>query len=73
MGRGRRERRVVARCAEAWGVTGRATPEEMLKSIMNAPVVRCDQVQWSFLGISMAGLPSVETFRFRSFFRRPSP
>ena len=31
------------------------TPEEMLKSIMNAPVVRCDQVQWSFLGISMAG------------------
>jgi disulfide bond formation protein DsbB len=32
-----------------------ATPEEILKSIMNAPVVRCDQVQWSLLGISMAG------------------
>ena len=36
-----------------------ATPEEMLKSIMNAPVVRCDQVQWSFLGISMAGWNAV--------------
>jgi disulfide bond formation protein DsbB len=32
-----------------------ATPEDLLKSIMNAPLVRCDQVQWSFLGISMAG------------------
>lgn len=35
-------------------VTG-ASADEMLKSILNAPVVRCDQVQWSFLGISMAG------------------
>ena len=22
---------------------------------MNVPLVRCDQVQWAFLGISMAG------------------
>jgi len=29
--------------------------EELLKAILNAPLVRCDQVQWSFLGISMAG------------------
>ncbi|MGZ2412696.1 disulfide bond formation protein DsbB [Sphingomonas sp. F9_3S_D5_B_2] len=28
---------------------------DLLKQIMNAPVVRCDQVQWSFLGVSMAG------------------
>jgi len=28
---------------------------ELLKQIMAAPVIRCDQVQWSFLGISMAG------------------
>ncbi|MFL6735004.1 MAG: disulfide bond formation protein B [Sphingomicrobium sp.] len=34
--------------------TGGSTAE-LLKSIMNAPLVRCDQVQWSFLGISMAG------------------
>jgi disulfide bond formation protein DsbB len=31
------------------------TPEEMLRQITQAPLVRCDQVQWSFLGISMAG------------------
>ena len=29
--------------------------DELLKSIMNTPLVRCDQVQFSFLGISMAG------------------
>ena len=26
-----------------------------LEDIMNTPLVRCDEVQWSFLGISMAG------------------
>jgi disulfide bond formation protein DsbB len=26
-----------------------------LEDIVKAPLVRCDQVQWSFLGISMAG------------------
>ena len=31
------------------------TREELLNSILNTPVVRCDQVQFSFLGISMAG------------------
>ena len=31
--------------------TGAAT----LQDIINAPLVRCDQVQWLFLGISMAG------------------
>ena len=29
--------------------------EDFFKSIMAAPVIRCDVVQWSFLGISMAG------------------
>jgi disulfide bond formation protein DsbB len=29
--------------------------EDLLKSILNTPLVRCDQVQWSFLGVSMAG------------------
>ena len=32
-----------------------ATTAELLKSIMHTPLVRCDQVQFSFLGISMAG------------------
>ncbi|MCT2557818.1 disulfide bond formation protein B [Tsuneonella sp. YG55] len=26
-----------------------------LEAIMNAPLVRCDEVQWSFFGISLAG------------------
>lgn len=30
-------------------------PGALLEEIMNAPVIRCDQVQWEFLGISMAG------------------
>ncbi|MGE0179188.1 MAG: disulfide bond formation protein B [Sphingomonas sp.] len=29
--------------------------EDVFNQIMAAPIVRCDQVQWSFLGISMAG------------------
>jgi disulfide bond formation protein DsbB len=29
--------------------------EDLLKQIVAAPMVRCDQVQWSFLGISLAG------------------
>jgi disulfide bond formation protein DsbB len=29
--------------------------EELLKQIMAAPIVRCDEIQFSFLGVSMAG------------------
>jgi disulfide bond formation protein DsbB len=29
--------------------------EELLKAIMTAPIVRCDDIQFAFLGISMAG------------------
>jgi len=32
-----------------------ANSGQTLQDIMNAPLVRCDQVQFSFLGISMAG------------------
>ena len=28
---------------------------ELLASLMNAPLVRCDEIPWSLLGISMAG------------------
>lgn len=34
---------------------GGGSAEDALARIMAAPVVRCDQVQWEFLGISMAG------------------
>lgn len=30
-------------------------PAEALKQIQSAPLVRCDQVSWSFFGLSMAG------------------
>lgn len=33
--------------------------EELLKKLMKVPLIRCDQVQWSFLGISMAGWNAV--------------
>jgi disulfide bond formation protein DsbB len=36
-----------------------ATNAELLKSIMKASLVRCDQVQFSFLGVSMAGWNAV--------------
>lgn len=32
-----------------------ASTDELLKSILATPLIRCDQVQWAFLGISMAG------------------
>ena len=32
-----------------------ASSEELLNSIMNANAVRCDEPQWTLLGISMAG------------------
>jgi disulfide bond formation protein DsbB len=35
--------------------TGGVSTAELLRQITHAPLVRCDQVQWSFLGISMAG------------------
>jgi disulfide bond formation protein DsbB len=31
------------------------TTEELLRQITHAPLIRCDQVQFAFLGISMAG------------------
>ena len=32
-----------------------ATADELFEQIMRVPLVRCDQVQWSLLGVSMAG------------------
>ena len=36
------------------GMTG-ASNAELLEQLMRVPLVRCDQVQWAFLGVSMAG------------------
>ena len=35
--------------------TASGSGAELLKEIINAPLIRCDQVQFSFIGISMAG------------------
>jgi disulfide bond formation protein DsbB len=32
-----------------------ATAAELMRNIMAAPIIRCDQVPWQMLGISMAG------------------
>ena len=36
-------------------VAAGGSADDLLKAIMDAPMVRCDQVQWSLFGISMAG------------------
>jgi len=38
-------------CTAPVGVSG----EDFFKTIMEAPLVRCDEIQWSLAGISMAG------------------
>ena len=43
---------------------GGGSAEELLASIMRAPIIRCDQVQWSFLGISMAGWNAIVSLGF---------
>ena len=46
----------------ASGVTG--SYEDMLNDILSRPAIRCDEVQWSFLGISMAGWNAILSFGF---------
>lgn len=36
------------------GTEGLST-DELLSQILNAPIVRCDDIAWQFMGISMAG------------------
>jgi disulfide bond formation protein DsbB len=40
-------------------VGGAGSPDEMLRDILSTPLVRCDQVQWAFLGLSMAAWNAV--------------
>lgn len=40
-------------CAAPANLSG--SPDDILKQIMAAPIVRCDQAQWSLFGISLAG------------------
>jgi disulfide bond formation protein DsbB len=38
---------------------GGGSTADLLKQISRAPLIRCDQVQFSFLGVSMAGWNAV--------------
>ena len=38
------------------------TPEQLLEQIMNAPLVRCDDIAWALAGISMAGWNAIISF-----------
>ncbi len=42
----------TAECGTPFG--GEMTTEERLKLLLGQPVVRCDQIAWSMLGLSMA-------------------
>ena len=42
----------VTQCSS---VDASGTAEDVLNRIMNAPIIRCDQIQWQLFGISMAG------------------
>ena len=41
--------------------------EQLLEQILEAPVVRCDEVAWSLLGISMAGWNAIASLVLAGF------
>jgi disulfide bond formation protein DsbB len=43
-------------------VAGGGSGEDLLAEIMAAPLVRCDEVQWALIGISMAGWNAILSF-----------
>ena len=36
------------------GPVGGLTPEQLMEQILAAPLVRCDEIDWQFIGLSMA-------------------
>lgn len=48
-------------CSSGGNLTG-LTPEQALERIMAAPVVRCDEVPWDMLGLSMASWNAILSF-----------
>jgi len=38
---------------------GNLTTDQLMAQILNAPLVRCDEIVWDFLGLSMAGWNAV--------------
>lgn len=44
------------------GDIGALSPEDLMAQIMEAPLVRCDEVAWQMLGLSMASWNAVISF-----------
>lgn len=42
-------------CSGSVGDFARMSAQELMTRLQSAPVVRCDEIAWSFLGVSMAG------------------
>lgn len=43
-----------AHCSGGLGDIARMSTQDLMSKLQTAPVVRCDEVAWSFLGLSMA-------------------
>lgn len=51
----------ITRCT---ALAGGSSNADLLADIMATPLIRCDQVQWSFLGVSMAGWNAILSIGF---------
>jgi disulfide bond formation protein DsbB len=49
------EAKIFEGFTQCTSTAGGGSTDDLLKQIMNAPLIRCDQIQFEFLGISMAG------------------
>ena len=51
----------VTACTQTVSTAGLST-QQSLERLMAAPIVRCDQAQWTFAGISLAGWNAILSF-----------
>ena len=72
------EAKVFEGFTQCTSTAGGGSAADFLKHIMEAPLTRCDQVQWEMLGISMAGWNAIVSIGFALLIlwlstRRPRP
>jgi disulfide bond formation protein DsbB len=58
------EAKVFEGFTQCTSTAGGGSTEDLLKQIMNAPLIRCDEIQFEFLGISMAGWNAIISLVF---------
>lgn len=51
----------ITACTQTVSTAGLST-QQSLERLMAAPIVRCDQAQWTFAGISLAGWNAILSF-----------